>query len=65
MARQIVDLHGLVKLYPCWTDHQIYKLIRRPDYPMPFKKCGKRLLFDVERVSKWFDSLPGVDKTEV
>jgi predicted DNA-binding transcriptional regulator AlpA len=60
MARQIVNIKGLAKLYP-FTENQIYKLIRRDQYPLPYKKLGKRLLFDIERVEKWFDSLPGKD----
>ena len=62
MARQIVDIQGLTEHLPL-TVNQIYKAIRRPEHPLPFKKCGKRLLFDVERVYRWFDDLPGRDET--
>lgn len=62
MARQIVDIQGLTKHLPL-SVNQIYKAVRRKDYPLPHKKCGKRLLFDLERVYKWFDALPGRDQT--
>ena len=62
MARQIVDIDGLAEILPL-TKHQIYKAIRRPDYPLPYKKFGKRLLFDVEKIFKWFEGLPGQDRT--
>ena len=62
MARQIVRLKGLAKVLPL-TEHQIRKAIRRPENPLPFKKFGKLILFDIERVYKWFDSLPGRDET--
>jgi hypothetical protein len=62
MARQICDIKGLTKLLP-FSTHQIYKLVRNPTHPLPFKKAGRRLLFDVEKVYRWFDSLPGKDHT--
>ena len=62
MARQIVDIQGLTKHLP-FTVNQIYKLTKRQNYPLPHKKVGKKLLFDLERVWKWFDSLPGKDET--
>ena len=60
MARKIVDVGGLKERFP-FTEHQIYKLVRRRNHPLPHKKCGKRLLFDLERVYRWFDGLPGRD----
>jgi hypothetical protein len=54
MARQIVDIDGLEKILPL-TKNQIYKATKRTDYPLPFKKCGKRLLVDVEKIFRWFD----------
>lgn len=60
--RKIVDLKGLQDHLP-FTGNQIYKLVRRPDYPLPHKKIGKKLLFDLDRVFRWFDSLPGRDET--
>jgi hypothetical protein len=62
MGRQIVKLKDLPKFLPL-TVNQVYKLIRRPDNPLPFKKCGKLILFDLEQVYRWFDSLPGRDET--
>ena len=66
MPRQIFNIDGLVDPnrggLP-FTKNQIYKLTRHPEHPLPHKKCGKRLLFDLERVHKWFDSLPGKDAT--
>ena len=56
--RAIVTIEGLAKVLPL-TPSQIYKLIRDPVHPLPFKKCNKRLLFDLERVFHWFDNLPG------
>ena len=60
--RQIVDIKGLTHILPM-TENQLYKAIRRSDYPLPYKKVGKKLLFDLERVFAWFDSLPGKDET--
>ncbi|MFC1896601.1 helix-turn-helix transcriptional regulator [Thermodesulfobacteriota bacterium] len=62
MPRQIVDIQGLAERLP-FSVNQLYKLTRHPKHPLPYKKCGKRLLFDLERVDKWFDSLPGRDMT--
>ena len=63
MARQILDIKGLAESpnFP-FTEHQIRKLIIRKDYPLPHKKVGKRIFFDLDRVYRWFDSLPGRDK---
>ena len=60
--RQIVDVKGLMEVLP-FTVHQIYKAVRDPKNPLPFKKHGKKLLFDLERVWAWFDGLPGVDRS--
>jgi hypothetical protein len=60
--RQITDIDGLSKILPM-TVNQLYKAIRRADYPLPYKKVGKKLLFDVDRVFQWYDSLPGKDNT--
>ena len=62
MPRQIVDIKGLTEYLPL-TVHQIYKAVRDPVNPLPHKKWKKRLLFDIERVFKWFDELPGRDET--
>jgi hypothetical protein len=63
MARQIVDIKGLGEYLPL-SINQIYKGVRDPHNPIPHKKYGKRLLFDLEKVWKWFDSLPGKDTTD-
>ncbi len=60
--RQIVDIEGLEKILPL-TRNQLYKLVRRSDYPLPYKKIGKKLMFDVEKIYRWYDSLPGQDVT--
>ncbi len=60
MPRQIVDVAGLSEILPL-SVHQIYKLTRHREHPLPFKKMGKKLYFDVERIYRWFDSLPGQD----
>ena len=62
-TRRIVDTEGLEKRSP-WTKHQIYKLCKRPVNPLPHKRLGKRLLFDMRQVWKWFDGLEGRDETE-
>jgi predicted DNA-binding transcriptional regulator AlpA len=62
MPREIVNLEDLCKRLPL-TKHQVYKLVRDPVHPLPYRKCGKRLLFDVSKVYQWFDSLPGADQT--
>ncbi len=58
--RQLVNIEGLTEHLP-FSVHQIYKLVRDPVKPIPHKKCGKRLLFDMDKVYRWFDSLPGKD----
>jgi hypothetical protein len=58
MSRQITDLKGMTEILP-FSEHQLYKLIHRQDYPLPHKKIGKRILFDVAKVHRWFDGLPG------
>jgi hypothetical protein len=62
MARQIVDIKGLSEHLPLNTN-QIYKATKHQKNPLPHKKFGKRLLFDLEKVWLWFDSLPGRDET--
>jgi hypothetical protein len=62
--RQIVDIQGLTGVLPL-TVNQIYKGVRDPVNPIPHKKFGKRLLFDIEKVLKWFDALPGRDGSDL
>ena len=62
--RQIVDIQGLSGVLPL-TVNQIYKGVRDPVNPIPHKKFGKRLLFDLEKVFKWFDALPGRDSDDI
>ena len=60
--RQFVYIESLKKeVFPDTSINVIYKWVRDPVNPIPHKKCGKRLLFDVEKVFRWFDSLPGKD----
>ena len=56
--RKIVGLEELVNLLPL-SKWQIYKKVRDKDNPIPYKKAGKRILFDMDCVYKWFDDLPG------
>lgn len=44
MVRQIVDLNGLEELSP-FTKHQIYKLTKRQQNPIPLKKDWQKTLF--------------------
>jgi len=60
MPREIVDIKGLSRHLPL-TINQIYKATKHPEFPIPHKKYGKRLLFDLDRVWRWFDALPGRD----
>lgn len=60
--REIVNIEGLTKKLPM-TKHQLYKAVRDPKNPIPHKKFGKKLMFDMERVYRWFDRLPGKDLT--
>lgn len=60
--RQIVDLNKLCEILPL-TQNQAYKLCRVKNHPLPYKKCGKKLWFDMEKVFRWFDALPGRDQT--
>ena len=62
--RQVIDIKALTEVLPL-TVNQIYKGVRDPVNPIPHKKFGKRLLFDVDKVWKWFDSLPGRDSNNL
>ncbi|MBP1609666.1 MAG: hypothetical protein H6Q04_1901 [Acidobacteria bacterium] len=56
MPRRIVRLRELSDYLPL-TEHQIRKLIHRQENPLPFKKAGKLILFDLEKVYRRFDEL--------
>jgi hypothetical protein len=58
MPRQVTDVDGIGELFR-FSKHQIYKLVRRPVDPLPAKRIGKHLRFDVEKCWKWFDRQPG------
>ncbi len=47
--RQIVDMQGITGILPL-TKHQVYKKLRDPIFPIPHRKCGKKIMFDVEKV---------------
>lgn len=60
MPRQVTDVEGIGKAL-CFSKHQIYKLARRCDDPLPHRKIGKHLRFDLEKCWRWFDRQPGRD----
>jgi len=60
MARQITDVKGIGERFR-FTPHQIYKLVRRQTDPLPHRKIGKHLRFDVEKCWRWFERQPGRD----
>jgi predicted DNA-binding transcriptional regulator AlpA len=60
MPRQAVRVRRVAEILDL-TENQIYKLVRRREDPLPFKKIGKVLLFDTQKVWKWFDRQPGRD----
>jgi excisionase family DNA binding protein len=60
MPRRAIDIDGVAELLSL-TKHQVYKLVRREQDPLPFRKIGKHLRFDPDRVWAWFDSQPGRD----
>ena len=62
MPRRILNLEQLQAHLP-FTKSQLYKAVHHPKYPLPHRKFGKRLLFDLEKVQRWFESLPGRDPT--
>ena len=58
--RTILDIKSLAARAELpWSEHDIYKLIKRQDFPLPHKRLGKKYYFDLEAVYKWFDRLPG------
>ena len=61
MPRQVEDIEGIAERLKL-TRNQIYKLVRRPDDPLPHKKIGRNLRFDIEAVWRWFDRQPGRDE---
>jgi hypothetical protein len=61
--RNWVEMEGLLDRFPALqSKFQVYKFTKRSTNPMPHKKMGRRLVFDIERVDRWFDSLPGRDE---
>ena len=60
MPRDVRTIDGLCEALPL-SPSQAYKLTKRLDDPLPFKKVGKRLWFDMERVYRWLDRQPGSD----
>ncbi len=64
MAREIVDIGGIVKKL-CLTKWQVYHLVHKFSDPLPHKKIGVKLYFDVERCLRWWDRQPGKDGEEL
>jgi hypothetical protein len=64
MSRQATDIQGIAQAFSL-TTNQIYKLVRRPVDPLPHKKIGRVLRFDLERAWNWFDRQPGKDSEEI
>ena len=62
--RQLVDIEGVGEVL-CLTKNQVYKLVRRRPDPIPFRKIGRCLRFDVEKVMRWFDRQPGADGDDI
>ena len=60
MTRKILDIDGLMDHLP-FTKNQIYKAVHHRENPLPYKKLGRRLLFDLEKVLTWYDGPPGTD----
>jgi len=60
--REMIDIDALAERLPL-SKHQLYKLTKHGEYPLPHKKIGKKLLFDMSAIWRWFDSLPGRDET--
>lgn len=58
--RVFITINELSEAIPL-TIHQIYKAVKKADCPLPHRKCGKRLLFEMDEVYAWFDSLPGAN----
>ena len=73
MPRQLTDIDGVARILLFLDENgkpdrrKIYKLVRRPHDPLPHRKIGKHLRFDVDRVWNWIDGHPGRDErlTEV
>jgi hypothetical protein len=68
MARQLTDVDGVAKLLYFLDEEgkpdrrKVYKLVRRDHDPLPHRKIGKHLRFDVSRVWAWIDGQPGADE---
>ena len=52
--REMIDIDALTERLP-FSKHQLYKLTKHPEYPLPHKKIGKKLLFDMSAIWRWFD----------
>jgi len=60
MARQYLDVRGAAAYLP-FSRNAIYKHIHDPLNPIPHKRFKGKILFEKERLDKWFDRLPGRD----
>jgi len=64
MARQYFFLEDVAGAYLPYTVDQLRKRMRDKKNPLPYKKAGKRILLEKERIDRWYDSLPGQDLAE-
>jgi len=60
MPRQYLSVDKVAVMLDM-SKHQIYKLVRRPIDPLPYRKIGKHLRFDEERIHQWFLRQAGSD----
>ena len=54
MPRKALDIDAVAATFSL-SKSQVYKLVRRPEDPLPHKKLGKVLRFDNDAIWKWFD----------
>lgn len=64
MARQYLNVDEVAALFRL-TKAQVYHLVRRPVNPLPYRKMGKQLRFDLTKLHGWFDCLPGRDGNDL
>jgi hypothetical protein len=65
VPRKIVNIKKLVELFQDagWTRSKVYNWMKRAENPLPHKKNGKCYEFDLDKVYRWWDGLPGSDQT--
>lgn len=64
MAPQYLNIEGAARML-VMSRHQVHKLVRRVQDPLPHRKLGKHLRFEEEKIYQWFLRQPGTDGEDI